>query len=77
MGSVDVTTRRHRRRLFTTFVTMKPHSVITLGAIIGQADNVMLSEMQSVPAHPNNLLITEPSTFNQLFDLVSENLHLN
>ena len=38
---------------------MKPHSVITLGAIIGQADNVMLSEMQSVPAHPNKGHIQE------------------
>ena len=35
---------------------MKPHSVISLGAIIGQADNVMLSVMQSVPAHPNTQL---------------------
>ena len=56
MGSVDVTTRRHRCRLITTFVTIKPHTVISLDAIMGQADNVMLSVMQSVPAHPNKEL---------------------
>ena len=33
---------------------MKPQSIISLGAITGQADNVMLSAMQSVPVHPNN-----------------------
>ena len=33
---------------------MKSHSVISLGAITRQADNIMLSVMQSVPAHPNN-----------------------
>ena len=53
MGSVDVTTYRHRHRLITTLITMKSHSVISLGAIIGQAYNLMLSVMQSVPAHPN------------------------
>ena len=53
MGSADVTAHRHRHRLITTFITMKSHSVISLGAIIGQADNVMLSVMQSVPARPN------------------------
>ena len=51
MGFVDVTTHRHK--LIMTFITMKPHSVISLGAIIGQVDNVMLSVMQSVLAHPN------------------------
>ena len=34
---------------------MKPQSVISLGAITGQADNVMLSAMQSVPVHSNTL----------------------
>ena len=56
MGSVDVTIRRHRSRLFMAFITMKLYSVISLGAIIGQVDNVMLSVMQSVPAHPNTIL---------------------
>ena len=51
MGSVDVTTRRHRRKIITAFVTMKSHSTISLGANIGQADNVMFSAMQFVPAH--------------------------
>ena len=72
MGTVDVTTRRHRRRLFTTFVAMKPHSVITLGAIIGQADNVMLSEMQSVPAHPNKMIqLASQHSSHSLFCAVS------
>ena len=62
MGSVDVTARRHRHRLITTFITMKPYSVISLGAIIGQADNVMLSVMQSVPAHLNNYVLHSPSS---------------
>ena len=53
MGSVDVTTCRHRHRLFTTFITMKLYSVISQGVIIGQSDNVMFRVMQSVPAHPN------------------------
>ena len=52
MGSVEVTTHRHRHRLITTFVTMKSHSVISLGMIIGQTNNVMLN----VPAHPNSKL---------------------
>ena len=53
MGSVDVIIRRHTHKLITAFITMKSHSIISLGAIIGQADNGMLNGMQSVPAHPN------------------------
>ena len=53
MGSVDVTIRGHRHRLIITFTTMKFPSVTSLGAIIGQADNVILNVMQSVLAHPN------------------------
>ena len=54
MGSVDVTIRGHRHRLIITFTTMKFSSVTSLGAIIGQADNVIPNVMQSVLAHPNN-----------------------
>ena len=49
MESVDVTTHIHTHKLITIFTTMKPHSVVSLGTIIGQADNVM----QYVLAHPN------------------------
>ena len=56
MGSVDVTTRRHRP--ITTFIIMKSHCVISLGAITGQADNAMLNAMQSVPAYPNTVLLS-------------------
>ena len=52
-SDTDATTRRHRHRLSTIFITMKSYSVASLGAIIGQADNVMLNVMQSVSAHPN------------------------
>lgn len=55
MGSVDVTICRHRHKLITTFITTKSHFVISLGVTIGQADNIMLNVMQSVPAHMNNM----------------------
>ena len=58
MGSVDFTTRRHKHRLITIFVTMKSRSIISVGVIIGQADNVALTVMQSVPVHPNKGYIT-------------------
>ena len=51
MGSVDVIAHRHRHRFITIFITMESHSVISLGAIIGQDDNVMLNVVQSVLAH--------------------------
>ena len=57
MGSVDVTIRGHRHRLIITFTTMKFSFVASLGAIIGQADNVIPNVMQSVLAHPNRITI--------------------
>ena len=47
MGFVDVTTRRHKHRLITIFITIKSHSITFVGVIIGQADNVTLNVMQS------------------------------
>ena len=75
MVFVDVTTRRHRRRLFMTFIIKKPYSVISVGAIIGQADNVMLHVMQSIPVHPNSPQIAVSDHFGvSLNTVVSDRL---